>query len=314
MATTARRLHFWGFIAGGLLLVSGFSPAAGARQDTQDKQVIVTVMNLKTGSPVTGVTAAALGIKEDGKDREIVKVEPATAPVAVVLLADTTATFRMNLKELRDAATGFITAFTAKNTGSAVALWQFGGAVQPATQFLTDAGALNSEAAKLRVTDAVLADATGRAASRDAEEADSVLLDGVVEGSKALAKRSETRRILVSFNKITAKEKSRAQKPQVVSELQKSGAAWFAVTLADGGTASSMRDSLMAEVTRTSGGLRLTVQEAGRLEGAMKALGDMISSQYVVTYKRPSGSAKEVTIDVKGAEGLGAFYSHWAPK
>jgi hypothetical protein len=233
--------------------------------------------------------------------------------MAVVLLADTTATFRNNLKELRDAATGFITAFTAKNAGSAVALWQFGGAVAPITQFVTDAGALNSEAAKLRPQDAVLDDANGRAASRTPEEAKSVLLDGIVEGSKALAKRSETRRVLVSFNKITAEEKSRAQKPQVVSELQKSGAAWFGVTLADGGTASSMRDSLMAEVTRTSGGLRLTVQEASRLEGAMKALADMLSTQYVVTYKRPSGSAKEVAIEVKG-EGFGAFYSHWAPK
>ena len=312
MVTTMRRLRFWGFIAGGLLLVPGFNPAAGARQ-AQEKQIIVTVMNLKTGNPVTGVTAPALVIKEDGTEREIVNVEPATSPMVVVLLADTTSTFKNNEKELRDAASGFITAFMAKNAGSAVALWQFGGAVQPVTQFLTEAGALNSEAAKLRPRDAVLPDATGRAASRETNEDASSLLDGIVEGSKSLAKRSETRKILVSFNKITAEEKSRAQKPQVVSELQKSGAAWFGVTYADGGTASSMRDSLMAEVLKTSGGLRLTVKDAAQLAPAMKALADMLSTQYVVTYKRASGSPKEVTIDVKG-EGLGAFYSRWAPK
>ena len=209
MVTTSRRLRFWGFIAGGLLLVPGFNSAAGARQSLQEKQIIVTVINTKTGNPVTGVTAPALVIKEDGTEREIVKVEPATSPMAVVLLADTTATFRNNLKELRDAAAGFITAFTAKNAGSAVALWKFGGAVLPVTQFVTDAGALNSEAAKLRPQDAVLEDATGRAASRTADEAASVLLDAVVEGSKALAKRSEARRVVVSFNKITAEEKSR---------------------------------------------------------------------------------------------------------
>jgi len=304
MVTTMRRVRFWGFIAGGLLLVPGFSPAAGARQDSQEKQIIVTVMNLKTGNPVSGVTAPALVIKEDGKDREIVKVEPAKSPLAVVLLTDTTSTFLNNVKELRDAATGFITAFMAKNAGSAVSLWTFGGAPVPVTQFLTDAGPLTAEAIKLRPRDVV---------ERISSEADSNLLDGVVEGSKALGKRSETRRVLVSFNKITAEEKSRAQKPQVLSELQKSGAAWFGVTLADGGTASSMRDSLMAEVLRTTGGLRLTIQEAARLEAAMKALADMLSTQYVVTYKRPSGSAKEVAMEVKG-EGLGAFYSRWAPK
>jgi len=181
MVTTSRRLRFWGFIAGGLLLVPGFNPVAGARQ-AQEKQIIVTVMNLKTGNPVTGVTAPALVIKEDGTEREIVKVEPATSPVAVVLLADTTSTFKNNEKELRDAASGFITAFMAKNAGSAVALWQFGGAVQPVTQFLTEAGALNSEAAKLRPRDAVLPDATGRAASRDTNEHASSLLYGIVEG------------------------------------------------------------------------------------------------------------------------------------
>ena len=303
MVTTARRLRFWGVIAGGLLLVPGFSPAAGARQ-AQEKQIIVTVMNLKTGNPVTGVTAPALVIKEDGTEREIVKVEPATSPLAVVLLADTTNTFANNVKELRDAATVFITQFMAKNTGSAVSLWQFGGAAVPVTPFLTDAAALNLEVGKLRPRDVV---------ERISSEAGSNLLDAVVEGSKALAKRSEARRVLVSFNKITAEEKSRAQKPQVVSELQKSGAAWFGVTYSDGGTASSMRDSLMAEVLRTSGGLRLAIQDAARLESNMKAIADILSTQYVVTYKRASGSPKEVTMEVKG-EGLGAFYSRWAPK
>jgi len=304
MVSTVRRLRFWGLIAGGLLLVPGFNPAAGARQDSQDKQVIVTVMNLKTGNPMTGVTAAALGIKEDGKDREIVKVEPATNPIAVVLLADTTSTFANHVSELRAAATGFITQFLSKNATSAVSLWQFGGAGIPVTPFLSEPGGLTAEAAKLRPQDVV---------ARISSEAGSFLLDGVIEASKTLTKRSEPRRVVVSFNKITAEEKSRAQKPQVVNELQKSGVAWFGVTYADGGTASSMRDSIMAEVMRTTGGLRLTVQDASRLEAAMKALADMISTQYVVTYKRPSGSAKELTIDVKG-EGLGAFHSHWAPK
>ena len=303
MVTTVRRLRFWGFIAGGLLLVPGFNPAAGARQDSQEKQIIVTVMNLKTGNPVTGVTAPVLVIKEDGKEREIVKVEPATSPIAVVLLTDTTSTFANNVKEMRDAATGFITQFLTKNAGSAVSLWQFGGTAVPVTQFLTDAGALNLEVGKLRPRDVV---------ERISTEAGSSLLDGVVEGAKVLAKRSETRRVLVSFNKITAEEKSRAQRPQVVSELQKSGAAWFGVTYADGGTASSMRDSIMTDVLRTSGGLRLAIQDAARLESNMKAIADILSTQYVVTYKR-AGSAKEVTIEVKG-EGVGAFYSHWAPK
>jgi len=44
MVTTMRRLHFWGFIAGGLLLVPGFNSAAGARQSLQEKQIIAKVL------------------------------------------------------------------------------------------------------------------------------------------------------------------------------------------------------------------------------------------------------------------------------
>jgi hypothetical protein len=173
----------------------------------------------------------------------------------------------------------------------------------PLTQFLTDPAALSAEAAKLRPVDVVRGTQSA---------AGSNLLEGVVDGAKALGKRTDTRRVIVSFNTLTASEGSKVQKSTVQSELQKNGVSWFAVSFADGGTGSPNRDSLMTELIPMSGGLRLTIRDVARLESNVKALGDIIGSQYLVTYRR-SGSAKDVAVEVK-AEGARAFHPRWAPK
>lgn len=288
---------------GCLAIVVAAAGIAGFAQDSRDRQVVVTVMNLKTGQPVTGVTPAALTVREDGGDRAIVKVEPASAPMSVVLLADNTAAFIRYGKELRSAAQTFLGTFMAGHAGSAASLWTFSGAAVPATQFLTDAAKLGEEADKLRPRDIV---------SR-ASDAESKLLEGVYDAAQALGKRPETRRVVVSFNAVTPLETSRLTKQQIQNELQKTGVSWFAVTFADGGSSSPLRDSIMTEVLPQSGGLRLTINDVTRLEPAMKVLADILSAQYVVTYTRPSGSPKEVQIEVKG-EGLRAYYPRWAPK
>jgi hypothetical protein len=300
MARVAKNVSVW--TAAGLVLLLTLGSTAGARQSSDEKHILVTVMNLRTGNPIPGVTAANLGIKEDGKDREIVTVEPASGPVSVVLLADTTDTLKIYINELRATTKGFVTAMMAKVPGSTISLWQFGGAGVPVTPFLTDPAALNEEAGKLRPRDVV----SGVSA------AGSNLLEGVVDGAKALGKRTEARRAIVSFNTLTASEGSKVQKSQVVGELQKNGASWYGVSFADGGTGSPNRDSLMSEVMPMSGGMRLMVQDVSRLEGAVKALADIIGSQYLVTYRR-SGSAKEVAVEVK-AEGARAFHARWAPR
>lgn len=308
MVTMARR---WRVVAAlvcawAVVLLTGSAPDA---RQAQEKQIVVTAMNLRTGNPIPGVTAANLGVKEDGADREILKVDPASGPVSIVLLADTTDTMKIYQNELKATARGFIAALMAKIPGSSISVWEFGATAVPITQFLTDTAALSAEADKLRPRDEV----PGTREVAGVSAANSNLLDGVVDGAKALAKRTETRRVIVSFNTLTASEKSKVQKSNIVSELQKAGVQWFGVSFADGGTGSPNRDSLMTEVMPQSGGLRLTVKEAAQLESAMKALANMIGSQYVVTYKRDKGSPKEVAVEVK-AEGARAFHAKWPPK
>jgi hypothetical protein len=314
MVGMAHRMRVWLVVTAGLLLVFGMGPSAGARQAQQEKQVFVTVMNLKTGSPVQGVTAAALAVKEDGKEQEILKVEPASGPMSVVLLADNTAAFIRFGKELKAAAQGFLATFMAGHAGSSAALWTFAGAPAPATKYLTDAAKLDEEAAKLKPRDAAgFTSGSDREGKDTATDREASLLYGVSEAAKELGKRTETRRVIVSFNAVTPLENSKVTKQQVAAELQKANVSWFAVTFADGGTSSPFRDNMMTEVLPYSGGFRMIVQDAAKLEPALKALADALTGQYVVTYKRASGSPKEVVVEVKG-DGLRAYNPHWASK
>ena len=293
----------------GLTVLIGTALTADAR--LAEKQVIVTVMNLRTGQPVSGVTAAVLSIKEDGTDREIVKVEPATAPMSVILLADNTTAFASHVGELRATARAFFTSFFGAHSGSTGSLWTFGAAAVPVSQFQADSAKLVDESGKLRPVDLVMKQSSND--DNAAHVSESNLIDGVYDASKALGKRTETRRVIVSFNAATPLEKSKPTRQQVAAELQKADATWFAVTFADGGSSSPMRDSMMTEVLPYSGGLRLTVQDVSKLEPAVKAIAEILATQYVVTYNRASGSPKELTIEVKG-EGVRAFYPRWAPK
>ena len=286
----------------GLGLVAGL--AALPVQDPKEKQIVVTVLDTRTSRPVAGLTAAGLSIKEDGQDRAIVKVEPAAAPMSVVLLADTTTSFTRYVRELRAATQAFLMPFMTARADANVALWEFGGAVVQLESFTTDSAKLSEAAGKLRPRDVV---------SGVSSEASSNLLTSVFDASRALGKRADTRRVIVSFNAATAAEAGKLTMQQIQNELQNNGVTWFAVTLNDGGTGSPMRDSAMTQALPYSGGLRITVADVTRLEAAMQAIAGLLAGQYAVTYKRPSGSPKQLLVETKG-EGQRAFAQKYAPK
>ena len=69
----------------------------------------------------------------------------------------------------------------------------------------------------------------------------------------------------------------------------------------------------MSEQIPVSGGIRLIVKDPADLESNVKALATVLNSQYVVTYSRPSGSAKQVEVTVN-APGILVRHPKWAPK
>ena len=75
------------------LLASG---ATQASSQGNNKSIFVSVLDGE-GRPVSGMTAADFAVREDNQDRKIVDVKPASQPIYVAMLVDTST-----------AATGFI--------------------------------------------------------------------------------------------------------------------------------------------------------------------------------------------------------------
>jgi len=284
-------------------LVMGLASLAAAPQDKTEKQVVVAIVSSSL-RPATGVTAADVMVKEDGQERKVLKVEPFTAPMSVILLADTTNVFVRYAKELQATSRTFFSTFMASHAGSSAALWEFGGAAMPVKGFTSDAAELDRSASTIKPKEEV---------ARVTSEQRSALLIGVFDAANELAKRAETRRVIVSFNATTPLEISKLTAKQIQEALEKANASWFAVSLQDGGSSSPMRETLMSEQIPMSGGLRLIVKDPVDLEANVKALATVLNSQYVVTYSRPSGSAKQVEVTVN-APGILVRHPKWAPK
>src|SRR6185436_11677044 len=76
------------------------SASTPAPQKGGNKTVFVAVVDAD-GNPVSGMTKDEWGVREDGADRVIVDIKPATQPLDIVLMVDTTKSTSPSIQELR---------------------------------------------------------------------------------------------------------------------------------------------------------------------------------------------------------------------
>jgi hypothetical protein len=298
--------------------------AARAPQAGNEKSVYVLVMEAQSRKPLPNLPQTAFLIREDNIDRQVVRVAQISEPMAVVLLADTTSAFAQSPRDLRDSSAAFIKRLLTDSPKSSVALWEFGGADIPVENFTSDEAKLETATTKLFPKGSMnMTDTQNYVGSN--------LLEAIVGASKALAKRPEARRMIVSFNADVSAEMSTMAGEQVQAEVQKANATLVAVSLqidsnsaatstsignrTTGGVGMSpgaKRDNVLDNVCPLSGGTRITIATVQALAATLENVADLLAAQYVVTYTRPSGSAKQVQIGTP--QGIRALTAHWAPK
>jgi hypothetical protein len=274
---TARALYARLLIVAGLAfaLTAG---ASAARTQGDDKTIFVSVLDATSGAPITDMTTADFAIREDGQDRQVVSARLSTQPLHIVMLADTSRDAEDYIHDIRTGFKSFIKDVLAKNPESQIAIWEFGQAAMQIKGFTSDPLALDKEAAKLFPK----------------PRAPSVLLEALGETSEELSKRSGPRRAIVSLNIEPGDEQSRQEPKKVNASLMKSRAQLWALSVQKGTMKNAQRDVVLNTFIRNAGGLREYIVAQSAIEGYMRRYAAALTSQYELTYKRPSGRAQVV--------------------
>ena len=165
-----------------------------APRAASDKTIFVTALD-DNGSPVKGLTLEDFRLREDGVDREISDVKPATDPLQVVLLADTTSGAQDILQDLRKSLTGFVHQVLTVSPDAPIKIMEFGQAAVTVAPYSTSTADLEKAINKI----------VGK------PNAQSVLLEALIAASNDLSKRPSRRRAIVSVNIEPNDEQSREE-------------------------------------------------------------------------------------------------------
>ncbi len=92
-----------------LCAVSAHSVPSVAAQ-ANERVVYASAFDEKTRAPITGLGVRDFVIREDGAAREVLRVTPATSPMAVAVLVDNTQAATNNIADIRRGLQSFIKA------------------------------------------------------------------------------------------------------------------------------------------------------------------------------------------------------------
>jgi hypothetical protein len=270
--------------------------AAPEAQAPGEKSIYVTVVD-DANKVVTGLTAADVGVREDNVIREVTSIKPATDPISIVLLADTTEALKDSVRDLRSGLTTFVKDVLTASPESQIQLSEFQGASTVRVKFTPKQPDLEKAISRLFPQ----------------PETAPVLLEALVDASKDLAKRPTPRKAIVTINMEPSGDQSTIQPRDVANEVMKSGAGLWSISIQAGTNRNPTRDQLLGGLATNTGAMRQTIITSSALESWLKTYASCLTSQYVVSYKRPDATPAKV-VQVAARPGLKALASFAAPK
>jgi VWFA-related protein len=235
--------------------------AGAAALAEQTRTVYVSATDSK-GAPVTDLTAADLAVKEGGKERQIVSVTAATAPMQVEILVD-------------DGGTGGFQAAVAQFLQATLERGEFSiSLLSPQPAMIVD----------YTRDPAALKQALGRLIFRGKIAPDNTQVPAAVATSatKLRARRAQRPVILV----LTVSGESRdVDNPDAVLDSLKNSGAMLNVIITTG-TPSGM---VLGDGPRQSGGRVEQIGGSSGIGPAIDKIVEHLTSQYVVSYTLPDG-------------------------
>ena len=294
-----------------VLSVVVLAPAVGAqRGDPREQHAFATVTD-KKGAALAGLGVADFTVSEDGVKREVLRVEPAAAPLHVVLLLDSSDTVNSATHDIRVGATAFINAIFDANSLSQMALDTFGERPTQVAPFASTPIPILKAAAEFF----------------PARGSGAYFNEAVRDAARALAKLGATRPVIVAYVDENGPEFSNIDHTRVATELQQAHAALWTITRPDRNAANTglgnpadnsarlERATILNDLTSQSGGQNTQVFATTTLATTFTDLAKLIGSQYDITYARPESLVPPRKIDVSTSRsGAKLLAPHWSGK
>jgi VWFA-related protein len=263
---------------------------SGAAPD-RNNTVYVTVTE-NTGAPVLDLSVADFAIKEDGKNRDVLKAEMATGPLQVMIIVDDNGTgfFRSGLVQ-----------FVQQLQGRAeMALSTVYGQTQKLVDYTPKAESVIE----------VVTTLTARPGTPDGGQ----LLEGIFQAAKEQEKREHSRPVIVALT-VGGEEHSTLPAHHVLDQIAKSGSQLYVISVANSALRSTVRvdkpaallgenlnlSEVLGEGPKQSGGWRTEIVASAGIVQGLGRIAAELKNQYAVAYGRPpKGKVTEkISVSVK---------------
>ncbi|MCC7417616.1 MAG: hypothetical protein IT176_10785 [Acidobacteria bacterium] len=273
------------------LVAAALVAAGSVRAEAQPNQrsMFVSVLD-RSGAPVPDLGPADFIVREDNVAREVVAATPATDPMQIEVLVDTSDASQPYIADLRRALPPFLERLVGSEPGrrNEVGLVTLGDRPTILARPSVDAAVLKGAAERLF--------AQGGAGT--------YLLDGIVEVCRGFAARAATRPVVVAIT-TEGPEFSSTHFADVLGRLRETGAAFHVVVVgpagADAGDEAQNRSVVLDRGPKVTGGRFAHILSGMALGSTLTQLADELTHQYRVTFGRPPALIPPETTTVSAA-------------
>ena len=257
-------------------LAAAQTPPPSERSSGRTNTVFVTALE-QNGAPVVDLVAEDFTIKEDGKARDVLKAEPARAPMQIAIIVDDNGSgiFRSGLVNFVRLLQGRAEMSLSSVVGQ--------------TQKLVD---YTSNAEKL-------VEAIVQLSARPGTPDGGQLLEGIFQTAKDQEKRESPRPVIVAVT-VGGEEHSTLPAHHVLDQLARSGSLLYVISVANSTIrqtrqidkpASSLDENLnlsevLGEGPKQSGGSRELIVAAPGIIPGLQRIAVELKNQYAVAYSR----------------------------
>jgi VWFA-related protein len=268
--------------AGSAASASAQAGNRGTAGGAEERSVYASVLN-KEGAPVTTLDARDFVVREGRAEREVVDASPASEPMRIAVLVDTSQAMQRHVSDLRAALRGF---FREMQGNHEIALFEFGDRPTRLVDYTRDPSRLEAGIGRV----------FGRSGSG------SYVLDAIIDVSRDFRAREAARPVIIV---ITAEgpEFSQRSHQVVLDDLRAANATLHAFVLTRH-RSSFFNDGLrerefaLSKGAKLTGGRREDLFTSMALTDRLADLAGELKTQYRVVYVRPEMMVPPRTMDI----------------